>query len=113
RGLGEKLAVFGDSDDQRSLPDVPFRPLRVDGRDLEPEEIRRQAGEWHDANRIIFDLNADTKPERMSRLLEIADRAVYFVPASAAESAVRRLQALDVPARGWRDKIGVAWLLEG
>ena len=55
RGLGEKLAVFGDSDDRRILPDVPFRALRGDGRDLELEEIRRQAAEWHDANRIVFE----------------------------------------------------------
>jgi NTE family protein len=113
RALGERLAVFGDSCGGRDLPDVPFRPLRVDGRDLEPEEIRRQAAAWQDVNRIIFDLTADTKPERMSRLLETVDRAVYFVPAPAAELAARRLQALDVPARGWRDKLSVAWLLEG
>jgi NTE family protein len=113
RGLGERLAVFGDSDDRRNLPDVPFRPLRVGGHDVEPEEIRRQAAEWHDVNRIVFDLNADTRPERMSRLLEIVDRAVYFVRASAGELAASRLQALDVAARGWRDKLAVAWLLEG
>jgi predicted acylesterase/phospholipase RssA len=85
----------------------------VDGRDLEPEEIRRQAAAWHDVGRIIFDLHADTKPERMARLLEIVDRAIYFVPAAAGDAAARRLQALDVPARGWRDKISIAWLLEG
>jgi predicted acylesterase/phospholipase RssA/CRP-like cAMP-binding protein len=113
RELGEKLAVFGDSDEWRELPDVPFRPLRVDGRDLDPEEIRRQAAEWHDASRIIFDLHADMPAERAARLLRIVDRAVYFVPATAGEAVARRLQSFDVPARGWRDKIGVAWLLEG
>ena len=113
RGLGEKLAVFGDSDDRPDLPDVPFRALRAGGRDLEPEEIRRQAAEWPDASRIIFDLNADLPAERAARLLQIVDRVVYFVPAAAGEAAVRRLQALDVPARGWRDKISVAWVLEG
>ena len=45
--------------------------------------------------------------------MELVDRAVYFVPASAGDAAVRRLQALDVPARGWRDKISIAWLLDG
>ena len=77
------------------------------------EEIRRQAAEWQDANRIIFDVHADLTPERAARLMELVDRAVYFVPAAAADAAVRRLQAIDVPARGWRDKISVAWLLEG
>lgn len=112
-GLGERLAVFGDADDRRPLPDVPFRSLRADGRDLEPEEVRRQAAEWQDATRIVFDLPAGTPPERVARLLEIADRAVYFVPGAAAEAAVGRLRALGVTARGWRDKIDVAWLLEG
>jgi predicted acylesterase/phospholipase RssA/CRP-like cAMP-binding protein len=113
RGLGEKLAVFGESDDWRNVPDVSFRPFRVDGKELEPEEIRRQVAEWHGANRIIFDLSADTKPERMTRLLEVADRAVFFVPAAAGEAAARRLKELDVAARGWRDKLSLAWLLEG
>ena len=45
--------------------------------------------------------------------MELVDRAVYFVPADAADAAIRRLQAIDVTARGWRDKISVAWLLKG
>jgi predicted acylesterase/phospholipase RssA len=45
--------------------------------------------------------------------MELVDRAVYFVPADAADGAIRRLQAIDVTARGWRDKISIAWLLDG
>jgi predicted acylesterase/phospholipase RssA len=48
-----------------------------------------------------------------ARLMEHVDRAVYFVPANAADSAIRRLEAIDVVARGWRDKISVAWLIAG
>jgi len=44
--------------------------------------------------------------------MELVDRAVYFVRAAAGDEAVQRLQALDVPARGWRDKVSVAWLLQ-
>ena len=35
RDVGEQLAVFSDSDQWRGLPDVRFRPLRADGRDLD------------------------------------------------------------------------------
>ena len=45
--------------------------------------------------------------------MELVNLAVYFIPANAAEAEIRRLQAIDVSARGWRDKISVAWLLEG
>lgn len=113
RGLGEKLALLSDSDEWRELSDVPFRSLRVDDRDLHLEEIRRQVVEWQDVARIVFDLPAATHPERLSRLLEIADRAIYFVPGTEGDVAAGRLQSLDVAARGWRDKIGIAWLLEG
>jgi predicted acylesterase/phospholipase RssA/CRP-like cAMP-binding protein len=113
RAVGEKLAVFSDTDTWRGLPDVRFRSLQVDGRELELEEIRRQAAEWQDASRIIFDVPVDWKPEWAARLMELADRAVYFVPSSASSAAVNHLQALGVPARGWRDKIRLAWLLEG
>jgi predicted acylesterase/phospholipase RssA/CRP-like cAMP-binding protein len=111
--LGENLAVFSDADDWRGPPGVRSRALRTDGRDLQNEDIRRQVAEWQDANRIIFDLHSYLTPERALRLIEVADRAVYFVPATASEVAIRRLQALDVSGRGWRDKISIAWLVEG
>jgi NTE family protein len=111
RDVGEQLAVFSDVDEWQGLPGVRFRSLRADGRDLESVEIRRQVAEWQDANRIIFDMHAGMKPEWATALMELVDRAVYFVPVAASDSAVRRLQALDVAARGWRDKISIAWLL--
>jgi predicted acylesterase/phospholipase RssA/CRP-like cAMP-binding protein len=111
REVGENLAVFSDSDQWRGLPGVRYRPLHADGRMLEPEVIRRQAAEWHDANRIVFDVHADLGPELTARLMHLVDRAVYFVPTAASDAAIRRLRALDVATHGWRDKVGVAWLL--
>jgi NTE family protein len=113
RDIGERLAVFSDSDQWQGTPNVRFRPLRTDGRDLTTDEIRMQVASWQDANRIVFDVHSYLTPERAARLMELVDRAVYFVPADAAEAPIRRLQAIDVSARGWRDKISVAWLLEG
>ena len=109
----EQLAVFSDSDRRLDSPNVRFRPLREDGRDLTSQEIREQVARWQDANRIIFDVHTYLTPERAARLMELVDRAVYFIPANAADAAIRRLKAVDVVARGWRDKIRVAWLLEG
>ena len=109
----EQLAVFSDSDRWLDWPNVRFRPLREDGRDLTSHEIREQVARWQDANRIIFDVHTYLTPERSARLMELVDRAVYFIPANAADAAIRRLKAIDVRARGWRDKIRVAWLLEG
>jgi NTE family protein len=111
--VGEQLAVLSDSDQRLDSPNVRFRPLREDGRDLTLEEIREQVARWQDTNRIIFDVHTYLTPERAARLIELVDRAVYFIPANAADAAIRRLQAIDVTARGWRDKISVAWLLGG
>jgi NTE family protein len=113
REVGEKLAVFSDADDCRKLPGVQCRALRTNGHDLALEEVRRQVAEWQDADRIVFDVHSYLTPERGARLMELVDRAVYFVLAGTADAALRRLRSLDVPARGWRDKISVAWLLEG
>jgi predicted acylesterase/phospholipase RssA/CRP-like cAMP-binding protein len=110
--IGEKLAVFSDSDEWRALPDVRLRRLHVDGQMLELDEIRRQVAEWQDARRIIFDVRAGLAPELALRLLQVVDRAIYFVPATAGDDALRRLESLDVLGRGWRDKMSVAWLLE-
>jgi hypothetical protein len=95
RAIGETLVVFGDSDDWRNQSEVPFRPLQMEGHDIEAEEIRRQAAEWPDASRIIFDVRADMEPGRMACVLGIVDRAVYFVPGAAGDTTVRRLQSLD------------------
>jgi hypothetical protein len=58
------------------------------GRELGSEEIRQQVSEWQDATRIIFCVPGDLRP-------------------------VRSLRALDVAAHGWRDKISIAWLVDG
>ena len=112
REVGENVAVLSDADNWRGSPGVRFRSLLPAGRELAIDEIRRQVTEWQDANRIVFDLHTFMTPERAALLLQAADRAVYFVPASAADAAVRRLQSLNVAAQGWRDKISIAWLLD-
>jgi predicted acylesterase/phospholipase RssA len=111
--VGEKLAVFSDAREERRLPHVRFRSLHNDdGRMLDLDEVRRQVAEWHDVNRVVFDVHADLGAERSLQLLALVDRAVFLVPAAASAAVLRRLQALDVAARGWRDKIGIAWQLE-
>jgi predicted acylesterase/phospholipase RssA/CRP-like cAMP-binding protein len=110
--VDESLAVFGDAAGWRDVPGVRFRPLHEGGRVKDPEAVRRQAAEWQDADRIIFDMPADLDPEQAARLLGLADRVVDFVPAAAGDAAARRLKDLDVAGRGWRDKFAIAWVLE-
>jgi predicted acylesterase/phospholipase RssA/CRP-like cAMP-binding protein len=112
RELGENLAVFSDSAQLSGLPNVRFRSFHDNGRELGNEEIRQQVAQWQDANRIIFDLQAGRMPERTVRGIELVERVVYFVAGAASDAAISRLKALDVPARGWRDKISITWLLE-
>jgi NTE family protein len=111
--LGERLAIFSNSDAWSSTPGVRFRAIRMRGCELEVEEIRQQVREWQDATRIIFCLPGDLGPAAVVQLMGLVDRVVYLVPASASQTAVPRLRALDVTAHGWRDKISIAWLLDG
>jgi predicted acylesterase/phospholipase RssA/CRP-like cAMP-binding protein len=113
RDVGERLAVFSDLDKGSTFADVRFRSLYADGRPLELEEVRRQVAEWQDAHRIIFDVTVDLNRDWGERLMELVDRAIYYVPVAAVDASVRRLRSYDVSARGWRDKISIAWLLEG
>jgi NTE family protein len=110
--VGEQLAVLSDADQRLDSPNVRFRPLREDGRDLTAEEIREQIANWQDVNRVIFDVHTFLTPALTARLLELVDRAIYFVPADGADAAIRRLKAIDVTGRGWRDKISVAWVIK-
>lgn len=109
--IGEKVAVFSDSDQWQGESGIRFRSFRVDPKELNAEDVRRQAAQWQDANRIIFDLSSDLSPDRMGQLLGIVDRAIIFALGESSEAVVRRLRSLDIVARGWRDKISVAWLL--
>ncbi len=111
RGLGEEVCVLSDSDEWRALPGLRFRALSEGGRRLEFAEIRDQFSEWSQARRIVVDVTAEQEPAWVGRLLEVADRVLWFVPAGTPEPAVRGMQTLDVRARGWRDKISVVWLL--
>ncbi len=110
--VGEQLGVLSDSDARLDLPNVRFRPLRENGRDLTPEEVREQGAQWQDAHRVIFDVHSYLTPELTPRLMELVDRAIYFVPADGADAAIGRLRAIDVAARGWRDKTSVAWVIK-
>lgn len=112
-GMGEKLAVFSDSDEVPQLSGLRFRDLVPDGRALSAEDIHRQVEEWQDATRIVFNVQAGLRAEHSARLMEICDRAVYFVRHSAGQAAVRRLQEIGIQARGWRDKVSIAWVLGG
>ncbi|MGE3809050.1 MAG: Crp/Fnr family transcriptional regulator, partial [Gemmataceae bacterium] len=104
---GEELAVFSNSEQWQSLPAVRFRQMYAEGRMLDVEAIRQQATEWQDADRIIFDLPTELEPERLTRLLGLADRVVLFVSAEE-QGALDRLQQFAETARTWRDKINVA-----
>ena len=112
RTVGEKLAVFSDSQEWRGPPDVRFRSLLADGQRVKVEEIRQQVADWQDATRIVFDVDARRMHEGGEQLLQLVDRAVYFVPTAERGSALERLRVMDVAARGWRDKISIAWVLE-
>src|SRR4051794_777362 len=110
--VGETIGVFSDSERWRALAGLRFCPLVQDGRPLDIETIRRQGVEWHDADRLIWDIQVRTRPGEFEWMMEIVDRAIYFVPEGEAETATTRLRAMNVTARGWRDKLSIAWLLE-
>lgn len=110
--VGETIGVFSDSERWREHAGLRFCSLDRDGRPLDIEAIRRQGVEWHDADRLVWDTHVRTRPGEFEWMMEIVDRAIYFVPEGEAEAAVARLRAMDVAARGWRDKLSVAWVLE-
>lgn len=112
REIGESLAVLSDSEHWHDVPGVRFRSLLSNGQRLGPDEIRQQVSEWQDVHRIAFDVQSQIEPQVAERLMQLVDRAVYFLPATEADSAIARLRELSVVERGWRDKFSIAWLLE-
>ncbi|MFO0804373.1 MAG: patatin-like phospholipase family protein [Gemmataceae bacterium] len=107
---GEKIAVFGESEHWRRRTDVRFRSLSENGSPLSLEAIRDQVAEWKDATRVIFEVAMQA--ESGEALMRLVDRALYFAPGAAADSAVAKLDSLGVERHGWRDKLSMVWLLE-
>jgi predicted acylesterase/phospholipase RssA/CRP-like cAMP-binding protein len=110
--VGETIGVFSDSERWRAPAGSRFYALDHDGRPLDAEALRRQGVEWHDADRLVWDIDVRKRPAEFEWLMGIVDRAIYFVPDSEAEAAVARLRAMNVAARGWQDKLSIAWLRE-
>jgi hypothetical protein len=81
------------------------RPLLCDGRMLAPEDVRRQAAEWHDATRIIFDVGAGlpsdpATPRPAHALIGLHVARQYFSgtnfrPPNVASSSYSPLSDLD------------------
>ncbi|MGB7949810.1 MAG: Crp/Fnr family transcriptional regulator, partial [Candidatus Binatia bacterium] len=111
QGLGEAISVLSDAESWRSIPDIRFRSLLDGNRLMEVGEIRRQIAEWNQANRIAVDVTAAQNLD-WAMLLRPADCALVFVRPGESESMIERLRALELGARGWRDKIAIVWLLE-
>ncbi|MHC1764540.1 MAG: patatin-like phospholipase family protein [Verrucomicrobiia bacterium] len=108
--IGEEICVLSDSDTWRSVPDIRFRSLSDGGHPLNSTEIRRQITEWQQAKRIVFDVLATHDQDRAAQVM-VADRVLVFVRPDEIDLAFQQLRALDVPGRGWRDKISIVWLL--
>ena len=109
--MGEEICVLSDSDTWRSLRHLQFRLLTVGGRCLDEPGIRGQIADWQQAKRIVFDV-ASAPEQGWDEMAMRSDRVLLFVRPGEIHSALRRLRALDVPARGLRDKISIVWLLE-
>jgi predicted acylesterase/phospholipase RssA/CRP-like cAMP-binding protein len=111
RAMGEEICVLSDEDTWRAMPDLQFRSLTDGDRSLDQPGIRRQIAEWQQAKRIVFDVA--TAPEQgWDELAMRSDRVLLFVRPNEIQAALRRLRALDVTARGWRDKISLVCLLD-
>jgi predicted acylesterase/phospholipase RssA/CRP-like cAMP-binding protein len=109
---GETIGVLSDSERWRALPGLRFCSLNQNGHPLDADAIRRQCVEWHDATRLVWDTQVQTRPGEFEWLMGIVDRAIYFVSDGEADAAVARLRAMDVATRGWRDKLSIAWVVE-
>src|SRR5262249_45884695 len=84
QSLGEGICVLCETDAWRALPNVRFRALSEGGRPLELNDIRQQIAEWNQAKRILIEVDAGQNREWIERLLEVADRVLWFAQSSEA-----------------------------
>jgi predicted acylesterase/phospholipase RssA/CRP-like cAMP-binding protein len=111
QGLGEAVCVLSDADSWQSVSDLRFRSLLDGNRLMDVAEIRRQVGEWNQAQRIVVDTTAAQNLD-WAVLLRAADCALVFIRPHEISSAIERLRALELASRGWVDKVAVVWVLE-
>jgi predicted acylesterase/phospholipase RssA/CRP-like cAMP-binding protein len=108
RELGESPCIAGDDDQWRPGPDIPFRLLDADQREVRQEILK----DWAAHGRVLMDVRADHPPEAVERFLSYVDIALWCVRPQDAAAATAQLQALEKSVPGWRDKIRIVWVLD-
>jgi NTE family protein len=108
--LGESPGAF--SDRPVGIEGISERRVLAGDQDMSPEEIRRQAAEWLQTGRVVFDVETSVDPERAFRALEVCEQVFWCVTPGNWEASVERLRRLVARAPTWRDKICIVWLLQ-
>jgi len=111
--LGENPCLITDQASPPELDGVRTRLLTEGGRTLSYEEIRRQAHEWSDTNRVFLDLCVDTKNLSPTDVLLFCEQVFWCIQPDQWPAAARQLKSIEQAAAVWREKISVVWLLDG
>lgn len=109
--MGEDICILSNNGSWQSIPNIRFRPLHESGRLLSIDGIRQQIAEWHQAKRIVVDVQADEIQDLLVLMMKL-DRILVFVQPKNISSMLNRLRKIDIQSSGWRDKISLVWLLD-
>jgi predicted acylesterase/phospholipase RssA/CRP-like cAMP-binding protein len=110
--LGERIGILGDDEDWKRLDGIEFQPLSCNGVQIEPPELQATIVRWRSLKRIVIDVSEIRSAEKAANLLRFVDRVLYFVRGERIAEAMAKMKGLEIPARGWRDKISLVWVLD-
>jgi NTE family protein len=111
--LGESPCLITDQESKPQMEGVRTRLLSESGRTLSYEEIRRQAHEWSDTNRLFLDLRGDDEKLSFTDVLLFCEQVFWCIRPDQWKTVARRLKSIEESAPVWREKISIVWLLDG
>jgi predicted acylesterase/phospholipase RssA/CRP-like cAMP-binding protein len=107
--LGESVCVFADR--ATEVEGIHYRPILAADPRTTLEEIWRQAGEWRQTGRAVFDVETAVQLGQASQGFEACERVFWCATPANWERSLNRLKAIESQASGWRDKVSIVWLL--
>ena len=110
--LGESIAVAGDQA-AMELPDsIPFRQIIHDGRIADDGTEQQLLKDWADKERVLVEIDADSDPNLVDRLLTSVDVTFWCIRPEDAESCANALRCFEKSVSKTRDDTYIVWVLD-
>ena len=110
--IGEKIGVMCDSLERPYDPSIPYVSLvNENGEYVDEQDVRSFLAQWPDLKRIFLVVDQVHPPEKLIRLVELANVVMCMSTTATANATIDSLKGLLERSLSWKKKMHVVWVL--